>query len=154
MKSPYSKISKTVDSELMWDSGLKFSSTTGSKNTLILDASPEHGGTNKGARPMEAVLTALGSSTGMDLVTILQNKKRIITKLKINLHGERALSHPHIFKSITMEYNIWGSDILDEDVKMALELSLKKYCSVAGMLKNCCKLNFKWRIHKQDNDIK
>jgi putative redox protein len=154
MKSPYKKISKTVDAELQWSDGLKFVSTTGSNNKLVLDASPEHGGNNQGARPMEAVLSALGSSTGMDLITILKNKKRKVEKLKIKLHAERASSHPHIFKNVTIEYIIWGFDIKDEDVKWALDLSLNKYCSVAGMLKNCCKLNFKWRIHKQGHDIK
>ena len=148
MKSPYKKIPKTVDTELQWSDGLKFISMTGSHNQLVLDASPEHGGNNEGARPVEAVLSALGSSTGMDLITILKNKKRSVEKLKIKLHGERASSHPHIFKKITMEYVIWGSDILDEDVQWALDLSLNKYCSIAGMLKNCCKLDFKWRIHK------
>lgn len=154
MKSPYKKIPKTVDSELQWNDGLKFISTTGSNNQLVLDASPEHGGNNDGARPMEAVLSALGSSTGMDLITILKNKKRHIERLKVKLHGERAPSHPHIFKRITMEYVIWGPDILDEDVQWALDLSLNKYCSIAGMLKKCCKLNFKWRIHRQGLDIK
>ena len=148
MIKPYVKIPTIVDTELQWTDGLKFIATTGSSHQLILDASPEHGGNDLGARPMETLLSALGGCTGMDLVTILKKKRRNLQDLKINLHGERTSTHPHVFKNITMEYLIWGSDITDEDVQWALNLSLEKYCSIAAMLKKCCKLNFKWRIHK------
>lgn len=149
MIKPYVKIPKNVETELKWTDGLKFEAKTGSKHQIIIDANPEHGGDDDGARPMETLLSALGGCTGMDLVTILKKKRRNLKELKINLHGERVSTHPHVFKSITMEYLIWGSDITDEDVQMALSLSLDKYCSIAAMLKKCCKLNFKWRINKK-----
>jgi putative redox protein len=148
MIKPYVKIPKNVDTELHWEKGLKFASKTGSGNEVVLDASPEHGGHNEGARPMEVLLSSLGGCTGMDLVTILRKKKRNVTDLKINLYGERSSTHPHVFKTITMEYQLWGTDITDADVQWALNLSLEKYCSVAAMLKKSCKLNYKWRIHK------
>jgi putative redox protein len=148
MIKPYVKIPRTMDTELEWTDGLKFISTTGTKHRILLDASPEHGGKDEGARPMEVLLSALGGCTGMDLVTILKKKKRNIQNLKIKLYGERMPSHPHIFRQITMEYILWGSDIADDDVQWALNLSLDKYCSVAAMLKKSCKLNFKWRIHR------
>ena len=154
MVRPYVKIPKNVDAELKWMDGLKFVSTTGSRQTLVLDASLEHGGNDQGARPMEAMLSALGSCTGMDLVTILKKKKRNLQDLKINLFGERASSHPHVFKKITMEYLIWSPDITDEDVQWAVNLSLEKYCSIAAMIKKTCKLNFKWRINKTGNSSK
>jgi putative redox protein len=148
MIKPYVRIPKTMETDLVWTDGLKFISSTSSKHQIILDASPEHGGHNEGARPMEAILTALGGCTGMDLVTILKKRRRNLQNLRIKLHGQRASSHPHVFRQITMEYILWGSDILDDDVQWALKLSLEKYSSVAAMLKKSCKLNFKWRIHK------
>ncbi|MCD6162662.1 MAG: OsmC family protein [candidate division Zixibacteria bacterium] len=149
MIKPYVKIPKNVDTELQWTDGLKFEANTGSKHSVTMDASPEHGGADDGARPMETLLSALGGCTGMDLITILKKKRCHPEELKINLHGERVSTHPHVFKSITMEYLIWGSDITDEDVQWALSLSLDKYCSVASMLKKCCKLNYKWRIYNK-----
>jgi len=146
---PYAKIPKTVDASLAWADGLEFTATAGSGNKFILDASTDHGGANCGVRPMEALLSALGGCTGMDLVTILRKKKRDIQSLEIILHGERAPNHPHVFKNISMEYLICGSDITDEDVQWALNLSLEKYCSVAAMLKINCKLNYRWQIRKK-----
>lgn len=154
MIRPYVKIPKAVKSGLEWNDGLKFVATTGSRHEVVLDASPEHGGGDNGGRPMEVLLTALGGCTGMDLVTILNKKKRNLQGLKINLHGERVPTHPHIFKRISIEYLLWGPDILDEDVQWAVNLSLEKYCSVAAMLKKCCELTVKWRIFKSQKDLK
>ena len=154
MIKPYVRIPKTVDTRLEWADGLEFTATAGSGNKFILDASTEHGGANRGVRPMEALLSALGGCTGMDLVTILRKKKRDIQGLQINLHGERAANHPHVFKNISMEYLIRGSDITDQDVQWALNLSLEKYCSVAAMLKDQCKLNFRWKINRKGGKSK
>jgi putative redox protein len=143
-----------MDVQLEWGDGLKFVATSGSKHQIVLDGSPMHGGSDSGLRPMEALLASLGSCTGMDLATILRKKRRKINQLKINLHGERASVHPHVFTNITMEYLIWGEGIDDADVQWALDLSLNKYCSVAEMLKKCCPLNFKWRIHKKGSKSK
>jgi putative redox protein len=149
MIRPYKKIPKNMDVSLEWEDGLSFAANTGSKHQIILDGSRDHGGDDSGLRPMEALLSSLGSCTGMDLVTILRKKKCNPEKIKINLHGERAATHPHVFKTISMEYEIWGKDIKDRDIQWALDLSLNKYCSVAAMLKKCCNMNFKWRIHKK-----
>ncbi len=149
---PYTKIPKNQDVELEWTGGLKFISKAGSKHEIVLDGSPEHGGNDTGLRPMEALLSSLGSCTGMDLATILRKKRRDLRKLKVKLHGERSGTHPHVFKTISMEYKIWGSDITDGDVQWALDLSLKKYCSVAAMLQKCCNINYKWRIYKKDSN--
>ena len=148
MKGIYTKIPKTVNAELQWSQGLKFTSLTGSENKIVLDAAIEHGGKNDGARPMEALLSALGGCTGMDLVTILAKKKRQLKDLKITLNGHRASEQPHILESVTMMFDIWGSDISDEDMKWAINLSLSKYCSVSAMLEKVCKIDFKWNIHK------
>lgn len=149
MLKPYKKIPKNMDVDLEWQDGLSFIASTGSKHQITLDGSQEHGGSDSGLRPMEALLSSLGSCTGMDLVTILRKKRRNPECIKIKIHGERVAVHPHVFKTISMEYQVWGKDITDQDIQWALDLSLNKYCSVAAMLKKSCKLNFKWRIHKR-----
>jgi putative redox protein len=148
MKGIYTKIPKNVEAELEWGQGLKFVAKTGSKNKIILDAAEEHGGVNAGARPMEALLSALGGCTAMDLVTILSKKKRTLKDIKVALHGKRAGEHPHILEAVSMTFDIWGEDISDEDMQWAIKLSLSKYCSVSAMLEKSCKITYKWNIHK------
>lgn len=148
MKEIYVKIPKLVDAKLSWNKGLKFTAKTGSENVIVFDAAIEHGGNNNGARPMEALLAALGGCVGMDLVTILGKKKRTINDLTITLHGERASGHPHVLEMVSMMFDLWSPDVNDDDVRWAVELSLERYCSVAAMLEKTCRLTYKWNIHR------
>ncbi len=84
----------------------------------------------------------------MDVATILKKKKRDLQDITIKAHGQRAANHPHIYEAITLEYIVTGSDLTDDDIRWAIDLSLDKYCSVAGMLKKICKINYRWKIIK------
>jgi putative redox protein len=146
IKEPYKKIPKVVEASLEWNGRMGFVCRSGSGHELLSDASAPHGGDNSGARPMELLLFALGGCTGMDVATILKKKRLDLQGLKIKTHGQRAPNHPHVYENITLEYILTGSDLRDNDVRWAIELSLNKYCSVAGMLQKICKLNYRWRI--------
>ena len=82
----------------------------------------------------------------MDVTTFLKKKKRDLKDLKVTAHGRRSPSHPHVFDNITLEYVLTGSDLTDDDIRWAVDLSLQKYCSVAGMLAKVCKINYHWSI--------
>lgn len=148
IREPYKKIPKIVEATLDWNGRMGFTCKSGSGHELVTDASASHGGDNSGSRPMELLLFALSSCTGMDVATILKKKKRDLQGLTIKAHGQRAANHPHVYENITLEYIVSGSDLTDDDIRWAIDLSLNKYCSVAGMLKATCKLNYKWRILK------
>ena len=148
IKEPYKKLPKIVEAVLEWDGSMGFSCKSGSGHETTADASSEHGGKDGGSRPMELLLFALSSCTGMDVATFLKKRKRNLEDLKISAHGRRAATHPHVFEIITLEYVITGSDITDDDIRWAVDLSLQKYCSVAGMLGKVCKINYHWKINK------
>jgi putative redox protein len=148
IKEPYKKISKIVEATLDWNGRMGFDCQSGSGHTIKVDASATHGGDNTGSRPMELLLFALSGCTGMDVATILKKKRRDLQGLKIKTHGQRAANHPHVYESITLEYILTGSDLTDDDISWAIDLSLNKYCSVAGMLQKVCKINYKWKIIK------
>ena len=148
IKEPYKKLPKVVESTLEWNGRMGFSCQSGSGHEIVCDASTTHGGDNSGPRPMELLLFALSSCTGMDVAMILKKKRRDLQSLKIKTHGQRAEQHPHVYENITLEYILSGSDLTDDDVRWAVELSLKKYCSVAGMFGKVCKINYKWKINK------
>jgi putative redox protein len=126
-----------------------FSCHAGSGHEVAADASGIHGGDDSGARPMELLLFALSSCTGMDVATFLRKKKRDLRDLRISAHGRRSPTHPHVFETVTLEYILKGSDLEDDDIRWAVDLSLQKYCSVAGMLGKVCKINYRWKIIKE-----
>ncbi|HUS80340.1 MAG TPA: peroxiredoxin, partial [Armatimonadota bacterium] len=61
-----------TSTRVTWVDGLMFVSTAeGSHGSFVLDAKSEAGGRDSGTLPMEALLSALGSCTGMDVISIL-----------------------------------------------------------------------------------
>jgi putative redox protein len=145
IKEPYKKMSKIVEATSDWNGKMGFACKSGSGHEVICDASTSHGGEDSGARPMEFLLFALSGCTGMDVAMILRKKKRDLQGLKIKTHGQRATNHPHVYEAITLEYILTGSDLTDDDIRWAIDLSLSKYCSVAGMFQKVCKINYRWK---------
>jgi putative redox protein len=148
IREPYKKIPKTVETSLVWDGEMGFTCKSGSGHEMKSDASVDHGGSNNGARPMELLLFSLSSCTGMDVATFLKKRKKHLEDMKVSAYGRRAAGHPHVFEAITLEYALKGPDLTDNDIRWAVDLSLKKYCSVAGMLGKVCKINYRWKIIK------
>ena len=98
-----------------------------------IDGSPEIGGLGLGARPMELVLMALGSCSSLDLVSILQKQRQVITGFTVDVDGQRRDEVPSVFTKIHMQFNLQG-EIDPQKAERAAELAVKKYCSVHDML--------------------
>ncbi|MDO6388972.1 OsmC family protein [Pontibacter sp. BT731] len=107
----------------------------GAANVAInIDANPEIGGHNQGARPMELMLMGLGGCSAIDIISILKKQRQPIESFDINIKAERQkVQEFNLFSTIHIHFILGGQ--LDEDkVRRAIELSLEKYCSVAAIL--------------------
>jgi len=114
--------------------------------TINIDGSPEIGGENAGARPMELILMGLGSCSAIDIIQILKKQKQEISEIKINIEAERENKIPAVFKNINIEYYLSGE--LDKNkVDRAIRLSMDKYCSVTAMLNKTAKINYSFKIN-------
>lgn len=100
---------------------------------IHMDGSPEIGGQDLGARPMELVLMALGSCASMDLISILQKQRQQINEYSVNVEGQRRDEIPKVFTSIHIDFLLKGN-IDQAKAEKAAELAVKKYCSVHDML--------------------
>lgn len=98
-----------------------------------IDGSPEIGGEELGARPMELVLMALGSCSALDLLSILKKQRQEVSKVHIEVSGNRREAIPRIFTDIHIKFFLSG-DIDLAKAEKAAELAVKKYCSVHDML--------------------
>jgi putative redox protein len=103
--------------------------------TVLMDTKPESGGSGVGPSPMDAVLMALASCSGMDVVGILGKMRAPLDGLVILVTAERAVEHPKVFTRIHLRYMAWGVGLAYEQVHKAVTLSLEKYCSVSAMLR-------------------
>ena len=112
-----------------------------------IDANPDIGGHNAGARPMEMLLMGLGGCSAIDIILILQKQKQEITDFRIHIDGEREPDAvPSVFTNIRIHYALAGN--LDEQkVKRAIDLSMEKYCSVSVILNKTAKLSYTFSIN-------
>jgi putative redox protein len=123
-----------MNASAIWKQGLSFTGTAGSGFSVPLGTNVEYGGADDGFRPLELMLVSLAGCTGMDVISILLKKRQEVTSFQVNVQGERAREHPHVFKSITVEYDFCGHHLDPAAVERAVELSETKYCAARAML--------------------
>lgn len=90
---------------------------------------------NSAPSPVELLLLALGSCTGVDVAGILKKKREQVSSYRIELSGVRRDEHPRAFTRIEVKHILEGKDLSEKAVAAAIELSDKKYCSVAATLR-------------------
>jgi putative redox protein len=127
-------------------SGMQFVGSSDSGHALVMDGPAASGGSNTGSRPMELLLMALGGCSGMDVISILRKKAQSVSRLEINVTGDMAQDHPHMYTSLGIEYVVTGKNVSEDAVKRAVELSLEKYCSVGATLGKAAKITHSYKI--------
>ncbi len=123
-----------------------FSAENENGNTVHIDASPDIGGTNKGMRPMQMLLAAMGGCSAIDIINILKKQKQDLKDLKITVTGEREKDLiPSLFETVHAHYKFFGN--LDkEKVEKAIKLSVEKYCSVSKTLEKTANITYSFEI--------
>jgi len=139
----------TLKAKVKYVDGLQFVGEGQSGHAVVMDGSPNHGGSNTGLRPTELLLLGLGGCTGMDVVSILKKKKQKVTALEINVVGTKTAEHPARFTDVEIEYVVRGHGVEDAAVKRAIELSMDRYCSVKATLEGQTKVGFNYRIEEE-----
>ena len=105
-----------------------------SANKLLMDATPEIGGENKGFRPMQLLLSAMGGCSAIDILHILKKQGQEAQSFEIEVTGEKEKKSTYsIWKKINLHFILKGN-IDEEKALKAAQLSMEKYCSVSKML--------------------
>ncbi|MCK5287203.1 MAG: OsmC family protein [Thermodesulfovibrionia bacterium] len=133
-------------SKITFTDGMQFVGVADSGHAVVMDAPASVGGNNTGANPMELLLMAFGGCSGMDVISILRKKKQNVSKLELDVEGEMAKDHPHMYTSMHIEYMVTGKNISEDAVKRAIELSLEKYCSVGATLGKAAKITRSYKV--------
>jgi putative redox protein len=126
--------------------GMTFRANTDSGHKIVLDAAPEHGGADRGPRPMELLVVGLAGCTAMDVIGILRKMRQDVTGYQVRVWAERAEEHPKVLTSIIIEHVLRGRAVNPEAVRKAVELSATRYCSVGAMLKQAAPIEERYRI--------
>jgi putative redox protein len=107
---------------------------------MVIDASSEAGGDNRGPRPKPLMLVALAGCTGMDVVSILKKMRVDVEAFSVKVVGNVTEEHPKHFDSMHVIYEFRGKDLPMDKLDKAVNLSDERYCGVSATLKKGIKI--------------
>ncbi len=133
-----------MKAKISWLEGMCFEGVSESGHKIVLD------GTNpgQGASPMEYVLLGAGGCSAIDVVSILEKGRQAITGCEAELNAERAENPPRVFTRIHLHFVVTGRELSEKQVARAVELSMKKYCSVIKMLEKAVEISSSFDIRE------
>ena len=117
-----------------WGGNASFVGETGTGHTITMDGPADHGGENKGPRPMEMLLVGLGGCSSFDVMSILKKSRQQVSDCVCEIEAQRADAVPAVFTDIHLHFKVSGKGLKEAIVKRAVNLSAEKYCSASIML--------------------
>ena len=116
------------------DNDYQFQTVDETGQAMTMDIPADQGGHGNGVRPMQALLSALGGCSGVDVVMILNKQKETIEFFEMVIDGERETGkEPALWETIHIIFKFKGT-MTKERAEKACALSIDKYCSVAATL--------------------
>lgn len=137
---------KTVHVE--WLHKHQFVGTDANKHSVVMSGQDEENGV--GISPSQMVLVGLGGCTAYDVVGILEKKRQRLTGLTVTITGEQEPDPPWPYRKIHMHYEVRGKGLREKAVHDAIELSERKYCSVAATLRSSVEITYDYSIVEED----
>ena len=84
--------------------------------------------------PPDALLSALASCAGIDVVDYLAKRRTPVSALAVDVQADRRDMHPRRFEKIRLRFEISGADIDRSHAERAVRLAFERYCTVAASL--------------------
>jgi putative redox protein len=136
-------MTKTTKAVVRYAGEDMFVGTTPSGHAVIFDTDPER---SVAASPVEILLLALGSCTGIDVIGILRKKRIDVTEYRIEVSGDRREENPRSYTSMNVHHIVTGKNVPPRAVEQAIELSETKYCSVAATFRPTVEIHSSYEI--------
>ena len=70
-----------------------------------------------------------------------------VDDFKIDTIANLTEEHPKFYDSVVIEYHFYGSNLKEEKLKKAVDLSVERYCGVMEMFRKFAKLDIKIVYH-------
>ncbi len=126
------------------DDAFHFEAIGSSGVKIHTDGSPDIGGHNLGARPMELLLAGLASCSAIDMILILKKQRQTIDDFEIEIEGERLKeenTERSPFKKVHIHYKLKGQ-IDVAKAERAASLSMQKYCSATAQFEPLAAISY------------
>jgi putative redox protein len=113
---------------------------------IIIDAKPEVGGKDRGPRPKQMMLAALGGCTSMDVISMLKKMRVDVKSLNVIVEGELSEEHPKRFLKMHVIYEVEGENLPMDKIQKAVNLSEEKYCGVSAVYREVIEISSEIRL--------
>jgi putative redox protein len=113
-----------------WIGGTQFLFADEAGRVVVTDSE------GQGIKPPDLLLASLVGCAGVDVVSILQKKRKTITSIQVKVTKQNAPEPPWTIEGIDVQWEITGPDLTQKAAEDAVRLAQEKYCSVAASLKS------------------
>ncbi|MDX2500290.1 MAG: OsmC family protein [Deltaproteobacteria bacterium] len=131
-----------VTTKVHWLKDRHFVGTDSNNHSVVLSGQKD----GIGVSPSEMLLIALASCSSVDVVEILEKKRKKLTFLEVTTSGEREPDPPWAYRKIHVKYRLGGQGLTEKAVEQAIELSQEKYCSVAATVRGVAEITYGYEI--------
>jgi len=123
---------------------LEYEATNPQGNTVQIDMyDPDR---KKAQSPTELLLSATAACSAVDVIQILQKKRKTIDDLQVVAEGLRRDEHPKHFTDILLTFKLTSPDTTESELAKIVALSVDKYCSVAATIRGVAKVRYEVEI--------
>ncbi len=131
-----------------YKSELEYQSVNPQGNTVEIDMyGPEQ---KQHQSPTELLLSATAACSAVDVIQILQKKRKTIEGLQVVANGNRRTENPKYFTDILLTFKLSSPDTSLEELEKVVALSVDKYCSVAATVRGVANLRYQSEIVAKD----
>ena len=135
-----------------WKGGLAFTGMGSSGIPILIDSHLSTDGKSMGVRPMEMIIIGLVSCMAMDVISILEKKREVITSYQVSVDAPRSPEYPKVFTSALVTFVVSGRSVKEIAVRRAIELAVTKYCAAYVMLEKVFPITASYEIFEVEGD--
>jgi putative redox protein len=123
-------MSKVRSATLVHEGANRFVASTGTNRTIV------YGNSIPGNElsPMETVTVSLAACSAMDVLSIAEKKRQVISRYAIRVEGVQRDAYPQVLTRADVIHEVEGPGVEEAAIRRAIELSATKYCPVNAML--------------------
>jgi len=122
---------ETTSVEVEWVGDGNFVARDSEGHSILIQT-----GKRESLSPSQLFLASLASCSLVDVVSIIEKRRKKLNVVKAKVEGERVDGYPTRYRKIKVTYFVKGPDVTKEESNRAIELSQNKYCSVSLTVKS------------------
>ncbi len=127
----------------VWKENMLLETDNPSGHKVLLETTPDFGGTGKGLSPKALMLSSLSGCTALDVLSLLKKMRVTIDSFKVEVTAEITKEHPKYYNKVSVDYYFTGKDLKKDKIEKAVHLSEEKYCGVFEMFRKFAEVHTK-----------